>query len=239
MNLEAAMAGAKVGAILGLKVGSLPLIAGLLLKEYRKAIIGLAACIFAAALAGKHALAPVAVGALFTIFRAQKVRGDAQEANGLVFRYGPLFALVAVAGIPVAIWMAFYLLRLALTGIVTSGGGVRAGISELFLGSLGAAFGLLTVLAVKQWYVLVTEYTVTDDGVTEKSRSSSRFLAWSRLKSARYRSALRQIDLWFDGHERRVILTNTDLDPELTKLLSAVSLIEKVTGRPLQKTRFW
>jgi hypothetical protein len=235
---DAVIEGAKAGAVTGLVGGVLPFVAGLFAREYKKGMIGLAACVLLGSLFGGYAVIPMSLGSLVTILRARNERDEALGGDGLVFKYGPVFAVLALVGLPFIGLMALSRLGLAVFTIASSKSGLSLKLSSVFIGLLGVAFGCLVLLGIRQWYVPLSEYTLTDEGVTTKFRSSSVFHPWNALISARHRTAMKQVELEFEGSARRVVLGNVDLDPQQAKVLRALALIESVTGRSVTRTRF-
>jgi len=230
--------GAKAGAVTGLFGGALPLIAGVLAREYKKGLLGLAVCVPVGALFGIYAVIPASLGSVFAIMQARSEREEVRRGNGLTFRYGRVFAGLSLVVVPLVGLMALFLLGLAVFTFASSKSSLGLKWSSVFLGLLGVAFGWLVLIGIRQWYVPLSEYTLTDEGITTTFRSSSVFHPWSALSSAKHRTFMKQVELEFDGNARRVVLTNVDFDPQQAKVLRAVAMIEGATGRPVTRTKF-
>lgn len=234
----AVIEGAKSGAVAGLIGGALPFVAGVLAREYKKGLLGLAICVPLGALFGAYAVILASVASIVSIVRARSQREEALQGNGLTFEYGPLFAGLSLVGMPLLGLLALVLLYAAVITIASSKGGLGLKLSSVFVGFLGVAFGWLALNGIKQWYVPLSAYTLTDEGLTTRFWSSSVFHPWSSLKSATHRTFMKQVELEFEGSARRVVLGNVDLDPQQGKVLRALALIEGATGRPVIRTKF-
>ena len=232
------LAAAANGALVGVVGGVMSLLVGFSARENKKGLIGLLVCVLAGALGGMYAVIPAVGGTLFAIARARSQRDKTEKGTDLVFKHGPVLVLLMLAGIPVVVVLSIIVLGLAVYGIAFADRGPTFKMQAAFLGFIGVGSGWLAWLGVRQWYVPFYEYTLTEDGVTATCRSSSHFLPWSALINAKHRTLAKQIDLKFEGNARRVVLSNVDFDPEQAMLLRAVALIERVTGRPVEKSRF-
>lgn len=237
MLTDAVIASAKAGAVTGLVGGALPFVAGLFAREYKKGLVGLAVCVPLGALFGMYAVIPAALGSLFTIMRVRSERDEALEGDGLTFKYGPVFAGLTVIGLPLLGLMSLFLLGLAGFGIVSPKSSPGLKMSSVFLGCIGAAFGWLVVRQARQWYVPLSKYRLTDEGVTTTFRSSSVFHPWGALRSVKHQTLMKQIELEFEGSARRVVLGNVDFDPQQGKVLRALALIERATGCPVIRSK--
>lgn len=134
--------------------------------------------------------------------------------------------------------MALFLLGLAVFGIVSPKSSPSLRVSSLFLGSIGVAFGWLVLRQARQWYVPLSKYRLTNEGVTTTFRSTSVFHPWSALRSAKHRTFMKQLELQFEGNARRVVLGNADFDPQQGKVLRAIAVIEGATGNPVIRSKF-
>jgi hypothetical protein len=235
---DAVIAGAKAGAITGLIGGALPLVAGLVTREFKKGLVGMAICVPLGALFGVYAVIPASAGSFFSIMHAKSQRNQAPGSDGLSFEYGPVFAFSSLVSLPFVGLMAIFVLGLAGFGIVSPKISPGLRMSSVFLGFIGVAFGYLVVLGIRHWYVPFTRYTVTTEGVTTTFRSSTVFHPWSALNSAKYRTFMKQVELEFEGNARRVVLGNADFDPQQGKVLRAVAVIEGATGNPVIRSKF-
>lgn len=238
MLTDAVIASAKAGAITGLIGGALPFFAGVLAREYKKGLTGLAICVPLGALFGMYAVILAALGSLFSIMRARSQRDEASGDNGLSFEFGPVFAFVYLVSLPFVGLLPILLLGLAAFGIASPKSNPGLKMSSVFLGFIGVASGYMVLLGIRQWYVPLTRYTVTNEGVTTTFRSSTMFHPWSALNSAKHRTFAKQIELEFEGNARRVVLGNVDFDPQQGKLLRALALIEGAIGHPVIRTKF-
>lgn len=154
----------------------------------------------------------------------------AQLGHDLVFKYKSPFVWLAFIGLPVIAILPIILCGAAFFVFVSSGG-IAVKLQAVLMGLLGVAFGWIAVVSARNWYALLSEVTLNDEGVSIKYRASSQFVPWGSLVRARYRKALGQMDLEFKGQARRVILGNVDLDPQREKVLKALAFVESVTGR--------
>jgi hypothetical protein len=227
---------AKTGALIGAVGGAFPLIVGLWARKPRKALIGLSACLLAGAIGGTYAVIPVSVGSLLGVIRAEKQPSTAESTGDLVFKYSRPMVWLTFIGLPVIALLSITLLGAALFAFMRLDGGLAVKLQAVFLGLLGVVFGWIAGLSARNWYALLSEFTVTDEGVTIRYGASSQFLAWGSLLSARYRRAIVQIDLEFNGQARRVILSNVDLNPQRETVLKALALVERVTGHPVPRS---
>lgn len=234
----AVISAAKTGALIGAVGGAFPLIAGLLGRKFRKALIGLSACVLAGVIAGTYAVIPVSVASLLAVIRAEKKPPSAETTGGLVFKYSRPLVWLTFIGLPMIALLSIILLGAALFVFIRSDGGFAVKLQAVFVGLLGVAFGWIAWLSARNWYVLLSEFTLNDEGVTIRYRRSSQFVPWGSLVSAKYRRAMGQIDLDFKSRARRVILSNVDLDPQREKVLKALTLVEGVTGRPVPRSIF-
>ncbi|MFO1393902.1 MAG: hypothetical protein U1F09_09105 [Steroidobacteraceae bacterium] len=235
---DAVIAGAKAGAVTGLMGGLVPFVAGLFAREFKKGLVGLAICVPLGALFGMYAVIPASVGSLISIMRARSQREEALGGNGLSFRYGPVFAVASLVSLPIAGLLAIFVLGLAVIGIVSPKSSPSLKMSAVFLGFIGVAAGYVVLLGIRQWYVPLTQYTVTNEGVTTTFRSSTVFHPWSALSGAKHRTFMKQVELEFEGNARPVVLGNVDFPPQQGKVLRALALIEGATGRPVIRTKF-
>jgi hypothetical protein len=185
-----------------------------------------------------YAMIPAALGSLFSIMRTKSQRYDALTGNGLTFKYGQVFAVLTLVGLPLIGFMALLMVGLAVFGIASSKSDLGLKMSSVVVGVPGVAFGWLVLHAIRQWYVPWSEYTLTDEGITTKFRSLSVFTPWSALVNAKHRSFMKQVELEFEGNARRVVLGNVDFDPQQGKVLRAIAMIEGATGRPVIRTKF-
>lgn len=229
---------AKTGALIGAVGGALPLIVGLYGRKYRKALIGLLACLLAGVIGGTYAVIPVSVASLLAVIRAEKKPPSAETTGDLVFKYSRPLVWLTFIGLPVIALLSIILLGTALFVFIRSDGSFAVKLQAVFVGLLGVAFGWICGLSARNWYVLLSEFALTHEGVTIRYRTSSQFIAWGSLVSAKYRRAIGQIDLEFKGHARRVILSNVDLDPQREKVLKALTLVEGVAGHPVPRSIF-
>jgi hypothetical protein len=233
----ALISAAKTGALIGAVGGAFPLIVGLCGRRPRKALIGLSACVIAGVIGGTYAVIPVTVASSLATIRAEKKRSPAHTGD-LVFKYSRPFIWLAFAGMPVIALLSVVLLGAALFVSMRSDGVFAVQLQAAFVGLLGVAFGWITVLSARNWYALLSEFALTNEGVSIRQGTSSRFVTWGSLVSAKYRRAFGQIDLEFKDYARRVILSNVDLDPQREKVLKALALVESAAGRPVPRSIF-
>jgi hypothetical protein len=193
--------------------------------------------VLAGVIGGTYAVIPVSVASLLAIMRAEKKPPATEVTADLVFKYRRPFVLLVFIGLPVIALLPIILLGAALLGFVSNGGFIVK-LESVFVGLLGLAFGWIALLSVQSWYVLLSEFALTDAGISIRYRGSSQFVAWASLVSAKYRKAIGQIDLEFKGYARRVILGNVDLDPQREKVLKALAFVESVAGRPVSRSIF-
>jgi hypothetical protein len=234
----ALFAAAKTGALIGAVGGAFPLIAGIWGRKSRKALIGLSACILAGVIGGTYAVIPVSVASLLGTLRAEKEPPGGENTGALVFKYTRPLVWLSFIGLPVISLLAIILLGAALFVFIRSDGGFTVKLQALFVALLGIAFGWIAVLSARNWYVPLSEFALTDKGVTITYGPSSQFLGWGSLIGANYRRASGQLDLDFKDHARHVILSNADLDPKREKVLRALTFVESVTGRPVTRSIF-
>lgn len=235
---EAVIAAAKGGAIVGLAVGALPLAVGLFHREYKRTLVATSACVLAGALGGVHAVTPVAIASLFAIMRSRGEHLQTHDEPGLVFKYGRLSAFLSFLGIAVMALVSGILIAAAFFVIALSDVGSGDKLLAVVGGLTGIAFAYVFALWARNWHALLSEYTLTAYGVTIRTKSSSQFVPWGSLVHARHRRTLKQIDLEFMDCPDRVILTNVDMDPEASKILEAVALVERMTGRSVPRSWF-
>ena len=234
----AMISAAKTGALIGAVGGAFPLLAGILGHKPRKALIGLSACVLAGAIGGTYAVIPFLVGSLLAVLRAEKKPPSAETSGDLVFKYSRPLVWLTFIGLPLIALLSIILLGAALFVFMRSDGGLAVKLQAVFVGLLGIGFGWNAGLSARNWRGLLSEFVLTDEGVTIRYRTSSQFVRWGSLVSAKYRRAMGQIDLEFQGHARRVILSNGDLDPQREKVLKALSLVEDAAGRPVARSIF-
>jgi len=232
----ALISAAKTGALIGAVGGAFPLIVGLFGRKPRKALIGLSACMLAGVIGGTYAVIPVSVASLLAVIRAEKKPVTTETTGDLVFRYSRPMIWLSFIGLPVVALLSLVLLGTALFVLSRSDGSGGMKLQAVLVGLLGVAFGWLAGLSARNWYVLLSEFALTDEGVTIRYGTSSQFVSWGSLVSAKYRRAVGQIDLEFKGHARRVILSNVDLDPQREKVLKALAFVEGVAGHPVPKS---
>jgi hypothetical protein len=232
----ALISAAKTGALIGAVGGLVPLIVGLCGRRPRKALIGLSACLLAGALGGTYAVIPVSVASLLAVIRAERKPPITETTGDLVFKYSRPLVWLTFIGLPVIALLSIILLGAAIFVFIRSDVGFAVMLQAAFVGLLGVAFGWIAGLSARNWYVLLSEFALTDQGITIRYRTSLQFVAWGSLVSAKYRRAFGQIDLEFQGLTRRVILSNVDLDPQREKVSRALALVEAVSGHPVPKS---
>ncbi len=109
-------------------------------------------------------------------------------------------------------------------------------LDSIFVGGLGLASGWIVLGALRTWYAPFTVYEVDRRGIKARFFSSESFVAWDELKTARYRKALGQIDLQFNGTSRTVVLSNVDMNVERRRVRAALQLIEKIAPNRVRRT---
>ena len=109
-------------------------------------------------------------------------------------------------------------------------------LDSIFVGGLGLASGWIVLGALRTWYAPFTVHEVDRRGIKARFFSSESFVAWDELKTARYRKALGQIDLQFNGTSRTVVLSNVDMNVERRRVRAALQLIEKIAPNRVRRT---
>src|SRR5690348_6772735 len=162
----ALISAAQTGALIGAVGGVFPLIVGLCGRKPRKALIGLSACLLAGVIGGTYAVIPVSVASLRAVIRAEKKPPTAENTGDLVFKYSRPLVWLTFIGLPVIALLSFILLGAALFVFMRSDGSFAVKLQAIFVGLLGVAFGWIAALSARNWYVLLSEFALTDDGVT-------------------------------------------------------------------------
>jgi hypothetical protein len=80
-------------------------------------------------------------------------------------------------------------------------------------------------------------YGIVDaSGINVRFFSSETTLRWDQLRDARYRKALGQIDLRFDGFPHLVVLNNVDMNRQRKTVQAALLLIESMLPGRLRRS---
>jgi hypothetical protein len=152
------------------------------------------------------------------------------------FRFPIVRAAMVLIGAPVML----------LTGVVVTAGAAFTlfrldpptgiAITAVAVVPLGIASFALGVFGIRFWYVPLTKYLVTNEGIEVHSVLESNSFRWDALRRATYCRATQQLELAFENSRRLVVLTNVDLDPLKQRLKAGVAMVEHFAPVPIKRT---
>jgi hypothetical protein len=154
----------------------------------------------------------------------------------LVFRYPLPVLLVMCAGFPLLGGMGILFLLLPFLPMRRTQLSVGMKADVIFCAALGVLFIWICLIAVRCWRSYFSVYIVDASGINVRFFSSETTLRWDQLRDARYRKALGQIDLRFDGFPHLVVLNNVDMNRQRKTVQAALLLIESMLPGRLKRS---
>ena len=148
----------------------------------------------------------------------------------LVFRYPPLFIVLAVLGAPLLPMLAVLLPSASIFVLIRTHLSLELWLHAAVAFGLGIVFAWVAAMFFRTWYSVITDYTVDEVGINIKFLSDARYVTWSELRAAHYRRLVGQLELRFEPLTRLVVLTNVDLDWERRTVLAARRFVEDKTA---------